>query len=161
MIILNLEDEYEFNLTLYLQSIYKNKPDFLVKLVNILHDPTIAMLLSNEFLTPWRYSLSISIFQSWRFFPLIEKKGKLGWEFILIEYKIADRIVKWSDKLRHRWLLWCVFTIINNFLRDKLLMKTKYSCCIRFLSSHTHCWKITCETDIGCCKNEECTVFKW
>ena len=48
VIILNLEDEYEFNLTLYLQSIYKNKPDFLVKLVNILHDPTIAMLLDTN-----------------------------------------------------------------------------------------------------------------
>ena len=48
VIILNLEDEYEFNLTLYLQSIYKNKPDFLVKLVNILHDPTIAMLLNSN-----------------------------------------------------------------------------------------------------------------
>jgi len=48
VIILNLEDEYEFNLTLYLQSIYKNKPDFLVKLVNILHSPTIAMLLNTN-----------------------------------------------------------------------------------------------------------------
>lgn len=48
VIILNLEDEYEFNLTLYLQSIYQNKPDFLVKLVNILHDPTIAMLLNTN-----------------------------------------------------------------------------------------------------------------
>ena len=48
VIILNLEDEYEFNLSLYLQSIYKNKPDFLVKIVNILHDPTIAMLLNTN-----------------------------------------------------------------------------------------------------------------
>lgn len=48
VIILNLEDEYEFNLTLYLQSIYKNKSDLLVKLVNILHDPTIAMLLEDK-----------------------------------------------------------------------------------------------------------------
>lgn len=48
VIILNLEDEYEFNLTLYLQNIYKNNPDFLVKFVNIFHNPTIAMLLNNK-----------------------------------------------------------------------------------------------------------------
>ena len=48
VIILNLEDEYEFNLSLYLQSVYKYDKEFLSKIVNILHDPTIAMLLSSD-----------------------------------------------------------------------------------------------------------------
>jgi len=48
VIILNLEDEYEFNLTLYLQSVYKKSPEFLATLVNILHNPSIAMLLNNK-----------------------------------------------------------------------------------------------------------------
>ena len=47
-IILNLEDECEFKLSLYLQSIYKSNPTFLSKIVNILHDATVAMLLSSD-----------------------------------------------------------------------------------------------------------------
>ena len=48
VIILNLEDEDEFNLSLYLQSIYKDNQEFLSKIVNILHDPTIAMILTSN-----------------------------------------------------------------------------------------------------------------
>ena len=48
VMILNLEDEYEFNLSLYLQSVYKHDKEFLSKIVNILHDPTIAMLLKGD-----------------------------------------------------------------------------------------------------------------
>lgn len=48
VIILNLEDEYEFNLSLYLQGLYKHDEIFISKIVHILHNPTIAMLLSNK-----------------------------------------------------------------------------------------------------------------
>lgn len=48
VIILNLDDECEFKLSLYLQSIYKNSPAFLSKIVNVLHDSTVAMLLSSD-----------------------------------------------------------------------------------------------------------------
>ncbi len=48
VIILNIEDEYEFNLSLYLQGVYYDCPEFLSKIVNILHDPIIAMLLSKN-----------------------------------------------------------------------------------------------------------------
>ena len=48
VIILNMEDEYEFTLSLYLQSIYRDQPEFLSKIVNILHDPIIANLLSSN-----------------------------------------------------------------------------------------------------------------
>jgi len=48
VIILNLEDEYEFNLSLYLQGLYKNDDEFISKIVHILHNPTIAMLLSDN-----------------------------------------------------------------------------------------------------------------
>jgi hypothetical protein len=48
VIILNLEDEYEFTLLLYLNSIYRDNPNFLSKIVNIFHNPTIANLISNN-----------------------------------------------------------------------------------------------------------------
>ena len=48
IIILNLEDEYEFALTLYLKSLYKDKPEFLEKLINIIHDPVTALLIQGS-----------------------------------------------------------------------------------------------------------------
>jgi hypothetical protein len=48
IIILNLEDEYEFNLSLYLQSIYFDNDKFLLKFVNIFTSPRIAMLLGGK-----------------------------------------------------------------------------------------------------------------
>jgi len=45
VIILNLEDEYEFVLSLYLQGFYSDNKIFLSKIINILHDPINAMLL--------------------------------------------------------------------------------------------------------------------
>jgi len=48
VIIFNLEDEYEFTLSLYLNSVYRDKPEFLSKIVNILHDPIIAKLLTSN-----------------------------------------------------------------------------------------------------------------
>jgi hypothetical protein len=48
IIILNLEDEYEFNLSLYLQSIYFDNDRFLLKFVNIFTSPRIAMLLGGK-----------------------------------------------------------------------------------------------------------------
>lgn len=48
LIILNLEDKCEFIITMYLRNIYKDDKDFLSKIVNILHDPTTAKLLSGK-----------------------------------------------------------------------------------------------------------------
>lgn len=47
LIVLNLEDEFEFDLTLYLKSIFKNK-NILNKIVNIINDPLEANLLMDK-----------------------------------------------------------------------------------------------------------------
>ncbi|NOQ30503.1 MAG: hypothetical protein GQ570_05195 [Helicobacteraceae bacterium] len=47
-IILNLEDNDEFLLTMYLRNIYKDNQSFLNSIVNIIHDPTIYKLLENK-----------------------------------------------------------------------------------------------------------------
>lgn len=48
MIILNLEDDYEFLLTMYLRNRYKQNDKFLNSLVNIIHDPMNAKLLTDD-----------------------------------------------------------------------------------------------------------------
>lgn len=48
MIILNLEDDYEFILTMYLRNRYKQNDKFLNSLVNIIHDPMNAKLLADD-----------------------------------------------------------------------------------------------------------------
>ena len=48
LIILNLEDEYEFLLSLYLKAIFINNQNFFNKIVNILNNPHIAMLLEDK-----------------------------------------------------------------------------------------------------------------
>lgn len=48
MIILNLEDNFEFILTMYLKSRYKNNKKFLKSIVNIIHDPVTAQLLIDK-----------------------------------------------------------------------------------------------------------------
>ncbi len=48
VIILDLEDDQEFVLTMYLQDLYKDRPEFLQKIVNIIHDPDIASLLIGD-----------------------------------------------------------------------------------------------------------------
>ena len=45
MIILNLEDDFEFNLTMYLRNEYKENELFLSTIVNIIHDPIYEDLL--------------------------------------------------------------------------------------------------------------------
>jgi Trk K+ transport system NAD-binding subunit len=48
IIILNLEDEYEFALSLYLKNIYANDQKFLSKIVNIIHSPLMAKLIQGK-----------------------------------------------------------------------------------------------------------------
>lgn len=48
VIILNLEDEYEFILSLYLKGVYSDNQNFLSKIINILHNPMNAMLLQGK-----------------------------------------------------------------------------------------------------------------
>ncbi len=48
VIILNLEDDYEFILTLYLRNKYKQEYQFINSLINIMHNPTNAMLLQDN-----------------------------------------------------------------------------------------------------------------
>ncbi len=48
VVILDLEDEQELVLTMYLQDLYKDRPKFLKKIVNIIHDPDIASLLIGD-----------------------------------------------------------------------------------------------------------------
>ncbi len=48
VIILDLEDDQEFVLTMYLQDIYKDRPKFLQKIVNIIYDPDVASLLTGD-----------------------------------------------------------------------------------------------------------------
>lgn len=48
IIILNLEDNDEFLLTMYLKNIYKDNQKFLSSIVNIIHDPTISQLLEDK-----------------------------------------------------------------------------------------------------------------
>jgi len=47
LIVLNLEDEFEFNLTLYLKSVFKER-SLLQKIVNIVNNPLESKLLSHE-----------------------------------------------------------------------------------------------------------------
>lgn len=47
-IILNMEDDYEFMLTMYLKNIYKSHGEFLNRFINIIHNPTIAKLLQDK-----------------------------------------------------------------------------------------------------------------
>ena len=47
-IILNLEDNYEMELTFYLRSVFKDDKKFLSKIINILRTPAIANLLYDE-----------------------------------------------------------------------------------------------------------------
>ena len=48
VIILNMEDDYEFILTMYLRSTYRDKKEFLNSLINIIHNPTIAKILQGK-----------------------------------------------------------------------------------------------------------------
>lgn len=48
MIILNLEDYFEFTLTMYLRNSYKHNSIFLDSIVNIVHDPIYEKLLHRE-----------------------------------------------------------------------------------------------------------------
>lgn len=48
MIILNFEDDFEFMLTMYLRSIYKNNSIFLDSLVNIIHNSINYKLLYSK-----------------------------------------------------------------------------------------------------------------
>lgn len=47
-IILNMEDDYEFILTMYLNNRYKNNKPFLSCLINIIHSPTNAKLIEDK-----------------------------------------------------------------------------------------------------------------
>jgi hypothetical protein len=47
-VILNLEDDYEYHLTLYLQKEFRNNKIFLNCIVNIMHNPVNAMLLEAD-----------------------------------------------------------------------------------------------------------------
>lgn len=48
MVILNMEDDYEFILTLYLRNIYKSNVKFLNSLINIIHSPLNGKLLVDK-----------------------------------------------------------------------------------------------------------------
>jgi hypothetical protein len=48
MVILNLEDDYEFILTMYLRNKYKKNKFFLYSLINIIHNPMNAKLLIDD-----------------------------------------------------------------------------------------------------------------
>lgn len=50
-IIINLEDKFEFIVTMFLKNEYKDDAKFLSKIVNIIHDPTTAKLLRGKDMT--------------------------------------------------------------------------------------------------------------
>ena len=47
-VILNIEDDYEFILTMYLKNLYKDNKEFINTIINIIHDPINARLISDS-----------------------------------------------------------------------------------------------------------------
>lgn len=133
VIILNIEDEDEYALTLYLRAVYQNDPLFLSKIVNIIHNPTHAMLLNdnkqkNSLILSQKIIgefMAQSLFN--RYIPEIfdEITASRGNEFYILEYNKYKHLFKLDYHSLKSVLLQNDMIYIGGFKDEKFIFDIK------------------------------------